>query len=464
MRSLLNGGTPSLKYMPIGISKLTSLRTLEKFAVGGGVNDISTCRLESLKNLQLLRECGIEGLSNVSHLDEDERLGLHNMKNLLRLSLEFDVEGEEGRRKNQQLLEALQPPLNVKELGIVSYGGNIFPKWLTSLTNLRDLRLKSCVICEHFPPLGKLPLEKLTLYGLYGVKRVGNEFLGIEGSSEDDPSSSSSSSSVIAFPKLKSLHVGAMEELEEWNYRITRKENISIMPRLSSLTIWHCPRLRVLPDYLFQSTTLQKLSISYCPIMEELPILEDHRTTDIPRLSSLEIEYCPKLKVLPDYLLRTTTLQQLSIQGCPLLENRYREGKGEDWHRISHIPHIEWDSRKCQNYTSNSQVDFENSMEDIGVTKDYHCGYCATFGCWTLKKEALKSYKAKHLWADHMFQLRKELGVGNIVQVIVVCKVSSLRIRKRLRSNLSCHHLLQLLIHSRVDFEYPVEDIPETKD
>ncbi|GAY69510.1 hypothetical protein CUMW_288770, partial [Citrus unshiu] len=44
---------------------------------------------------------------------------------------------------------------------------------------------------------------------------------------------------------------------------------------------------------------------------------------------------------------------------------------------------------------------------------------------------ALKSYKAKHLWADLMFQLRKEFGVGNIVQV---------------------------------DFEYSVEDIPETKD
>ncbi|KAK9217848.1 hypothetical protein WN943_006478 [Citrus x changshan-huyou] len=28
-------------------------------------------------------------------------------------------------------------------------------------------------------------------------------------------------------------------------------------------------------------------------------------------------------------------------------------------------------------------------MEKIGVTKDYHCGYCATFGCWTLKKEVM---------------------------------------------------------------------------
>ncbi|GAY61756.1 hypothetical protein CUMW_212430 [Citrus unshiu] len=89
MRSLLNGETYSLKYMPIGISKLTSLRTLDKFVVGGGVDGSNTCRLESLKNLQLLRECGIEGLGNVSHLDEAERLQLYNKKNLLRLRLVF---------------------------------------------------------------------------------------------------------------------------------------------------------------------------------------------------------------------------------------------------------------------------------------------------------------------------------------------------------------------------------------
>ncbi|XP_024040912.1 disease resistance protein RGA2-like [Citrus clementina] len=357
MRSLLNDKTRSLKYMPVGISKLTSLRTLGKFVVGGGVDGSNTCRLESLKNLQLLRECGIEGLGNVSHLDEAERLGLHNMENLLRLRLVFDgvvdlvfdgvVDGEdeERRRRNEkdkQLLEALQPPLSVEKLWIVSYGGNILPKWLTLLTNLRDLSLSSCVNCEHLPPLGKLPLEKLTINNLKSVKRVGNEFLGIEESSEDDPSSSSSSSSVIAFPKLKSLNIEEFDEVEEWNYRITRTENISIMPRLSSLTISSCNKLKALPDYILQTTALQELSIYFCDLLEELPILEDHRTTAIPRLSSLEISCCPKLKVLPDYLLRTTTLQKLTIWGCPLLENRYREGKGEDWHKISHIPHIKW--------------------------------------------------------------------------------------------------------------------------
>ncbi|PAL80016.1 hypothetical protein CEJ83_19855, partial [Acinetobacter baumannii] len=101
-----------------------------------------------------------------------------------------------------------------------------------------------CVDCEHLPPLGKLPLEKLELGNLKSVKRVGNEFLGIEESSYwDDPSSSSSSSSVIAFPKLKSLKIWFLDELEEWNYRITRKENISIMPRLSSLEVRCLPQL-----------------------------------------------------------------------------------------------------------------------------------------------------------------------------------------------------------------------------
>ncbi|XP_024039275.1 disease resistance protein RGA2-like [Citrus clementina] len=303
MRSLLNGETHSLKYLPIGISRLTSLRTLEKFVVGGGVDGNNTCRLESLKNLQLLRECGIEGLSNVSHIDEAERLELYNKENLLRLRLEFvgvvDGEDEERRRKNEkdkQLIEALQPPLSVE---------NICLLW-----------------------------EKLEIIHLKSVKRVGNEFLGIEENSEDEPSSSSTSSSVTAFTKLKSLIIGGMEELEEWNYRITRKENISIMPRLSSLTVGSFNKLKALPDYLLQTTALQKLNISDCENLEELPILEDHRTTSV--VCSLMILDCPKIKVLPDYLLRTTTLQELTILGCPLLEEHYRE----DRHKISHIPRI----------------------------------------------------------------------------------------------------------------------------
>ncbi|GAY66700.1 hypothetical protein CUMW_250900 [Citrus unshiu] len=67
-----------------------------------------------------------------------------------------------------------------------------------SLTNLRVLRLWGCRNCEHLPPLGKLPsLEDLEICRMESVKRVGNEFLGVE--------SDTDGSSVIAFPKLTQL-------------------------------------------------------------------------------------------------------------------------------------------------------------------------------------------------------------------------------------------------------------------
>ncbi|KAK9217879.1 hypothetical protein WN943_006509 [Citrus x changshan-huyou] len=441
MRSLLNLGTVSLKYMPVGISKLTNLRTLEKFVVAGGVGDSSRCSLKSLKNLQLLRECGIEGLSNVSHIDEAERLVLCN-KNLLRFRLVFGEvvggEGEERRRKNEkdeQLLEALQPPLNVRELDILLYGGNIFPQWLTSLTNLRNLHLRGCLNCEHLPPLGKLPLEKLELCSLKSVKRVGNEFLGIEESSEDGPSSSSSSSLVIAFPKLKSLEITDMNALEEWDYRITRKENISIMPCLSVLRVYLCPKLKVLPDYLLQTTTLQKFRILQCPSVEELPILEDH--IFLPRLSSLRIEYCPKLKLLPDYLRQTTTLKELRMEGSPLLQKRYGEGKGEDWQRYLTFP------TSCGRHKISlaGEQDYENEKFSQRIAKMFYwirlaverlplwllCDFeeesdgwvCSVYAVFHLSVSyKLQSFyyidKGNRLWAEMLPRIRKEFGVDTI--------------------------------------------------
>ena len=130
------------------------------------------------------------------------------------------------------------------------------------LTNLRSLTLEKCKKCKQIPPLGKLSsLEKLMIWGLKSVKRVANEFLGIE--SDND---SSLSSSVIAFPKLKSLTFYWMEELEEWDYGITGMGSTSIMPCLSYLAIISCPKLKALPDHFHQMTTLKEQYILGCGI------------------------------------------------------------------------------------------------------------------------------------------------------------------------------------------------------
>ena len=105
-------------------------------------------------------------------------------------------EGGEMRKSedDQLLLEALKPPLDLKELVIDSYRGNtVFLNWMMSLTNLRSLELILCENCKQMPPLGILPsLEKVIITYMISVKRVGNEFLGIE-SDHHEPSSCSSS-------------------------------------------------------------------------------------------------------------------------------------------------------------------------------------------------------------------------------------------------------------------------------
>lgn len=112
------------------------------------------------------------------------------------------------------------------------------------------------------------------------VKRVGDEFLGVESDH------GRASSSVVAFPKLKTIQFWEMYVLKEWDYGVTIKGEI------------------------------------------------------MPRLSSLSIARCPTLRALPDHLLQTTTLQKLEIGGCPNLQKLYKNDTGDHWHKISHIPNI----------------------------------------------------------------------------------------------------------------------------
>ncbi|XP_031277190.1 putative disease resistance protein RGA3 [Pistacia vera] len=265
LRHLENYGVRSLRYMPIGIQRLTNLRSLRWFVVsGGGGTDNKACSLEGLKYLNLFGELCIKKLGNVSNVDEARRSELKNQKNLLHLYMDFKKdEGERTNEDDEVLLEILQPPLNLEKLQIRNYRGNtILPNWMMSLTKLKDLELMHCINCKHLPPLEKLPsLEDLFIDKMSSLKRVSNEFLGIE--------SDGTSSSFIFFPKLKYLTFECMDEWEEWDYEITRKgeeEDITIMPSLVSLQIHNCPKLKALPNHLVQNTTLKKY-IGGCPLL-----------------------------------------------------------------------------------------------------------------------------------------------------------------------------------------------------
>ncbi|KAH9668926.1 hypothetical protein KPL70_021580 [Citrus sinensis] len=289
-----------LEYMPKGIERLTSLRTLSEFVVvnGSGKYGSKACNLEGLRYLNHLRgSLKIRGLGNVTDIDEAKSAHLDKKKNLVVLILRFNKEApvgmkDENEANHEAVCEALQPPPNLESLQITGFKGRtLMLSWIVSLNKLKKLRLLFCDKCEVMPALGILPsLEVLKIRFMKSVKRVGNEFLGTEISDhihiqDGSMSSSSSSSANIAFPKLKELKFFCLDEWEEWDFG---KEDITIMPQLSSM----------------------------------------------------KISYCSKLNSLPDQLLQSTTLEELEIIRCPILEERFKKDTGEDWSKITHIPKI----------------------------------------------------------------------------------------------------------------------------
>ncbi|KAL4291887.1 hypothetical protein GQ457_14G006050 [Hibiscus cannabinus] len=316
LRHLENERTElSLIAMPEGIGRLTNLQTLSVFVATDSSNASTLGDLQNLMNLR--GHLKISGLGAVCDVAEAKKAELRKKEGLRTLILDFTISkglmSERLRRTSDwELLEALQPPPWLEKLEIWCYGSStISLNWMMSLTKLSHVSLGSCLNLQSLPPLGKLPsLETLYLGEMSGVKELGVGFLGVkrEETSALPSSSESPSSSAIAFPNLKHLEFFDLKEWEHWrSLTIREAEDISVMPRLCSLTIGSCPKLRELPSYILQNTSLKHLDISQSPI----------------------------------------------------LSGRCRKETGEDWLEISHIPSIIIDGL-C------SQVN-NSSVEEFGV-------------------------------------------------------------------------------------------------
>ncbi|XP_031275793.1 putative disease resistance protein RGA3 [Pistacia vera] len=278
--------TDGVEYMPKGIEGLTCLRTLKDLVLSSSSHGGKACSIETLKNLTNLRSLGILGLENVGDVSEVKRANLWNKTSLLSLLLDFRTGNNRSKsvERDEMVVEALEPPPNLVKLCLKYYGGKtIWPNWIVSLTQLRELTFSRCNNYEYLPPLGKLSsLESLVIDWAPSVKKVGNEFLGIE--------SDGIARSSIVFPKLKNLEIGGIVEWEEWD------------------------------DITFSG--------------DELVI------TIMPCLRYLRIYYNHKLKMLPNYILQSPTLKQLEIEYCDILTQRYKKERSKDWQKISHIPNV----------------------------------------------------------------------------------------------------------------------------
>ncbi|GJN37878.1 hypothetical protein PR202_gb26875 [Eleusine coracana subsp. coracana] len=114
-------------------------------------------------------------------------------------------------------------------------------------------------------------------------------------------------------------------------------QSMSHLTSLQVLRIARCQALCQLPECLGELPSLRKFEISDLQGLTCLP----ESMGQLASLEELHIRHCASLSSLPDWIKDLTTLQVLCISFCPDLKRRCKRGKGEDWHLISYISHLQ---------------------------------------------------------------------------------------------------------------------------
>jgi Leucine-rich repeat (LRR) protein len=384
LRHLAIYGCLSLTHMPHGLGKLSALQTLTQYTLGKKGSCVGKRKggLADLESLDELRgELRIIGLKHLrSSPLEAKAANLERKQYLRSLRLEWagldfdDDDSDKAIENDEQMLQNLQPHLNLKKLIINGYAGLRLSGWVCSLSNLVDIEIYDCKWCQHIPPLDRLPsLKNLSLRNLSALEYISSDGSDVSSLSlerlvlEDLPklrgwwrmrepattghephhhllsfpclsfleisecpmlslmpvvaqgseTAHSSSSPFLDLSKLKYLSLNGLEQLEslpeEWLPNLTS---------LETLYIRECCKLRIFMSPLFQHlSALEFLEIYKC---RELISNENEEGTQWVGPTTLRILYIkdvPNLVSLPRELRHVTTLQELKINNCPTLKS-----------------------------------------------------------------------------------------------------------------------------------------------
>jgi hypothetical protein len=228
------------------VGHMTSLQELKFKVQNVGSFDIG--QLQSMNDLVSL---GVSQLENVKTKEEARAARLTDKEYLETLSLSWEDSGLSlPPEAAKNVLEGLQPHVNLKSLDITRYGGATSPIWLSSsisVTSLQTLHLENCRAWEVLPSLERLlSLKKLTLIKMLNLTE-------------------------ITVPSLEELILTNMPKLE----KCIGSYGMGLTSHLRVLVINNCPQLNELT--LFQSyssfnaeqkswfPSLNKLSIRLCP-------------------------------------------------------------------------------------------------------------------------------------------------------------------------------------------------------
>ncbi|KAL6985654.1 hypothetical protein U1Q18_019029 [Sarracenia purpurea var. burkii] len=308
-----------LSEMPPKIGQLTCLKTLSLFVVG---KSKERCQLAELQCLNLGGKLSIKHLERVRIPTDAKEANLVGKKNLCSLELSWRSIAESESQENvEEVLEALEPYPNLKELIINNYGGTRLPPWMkiSTLENIVVLELINCKNCFQLPPLGQLPLlRRLKIVGMDKVEYIDGDFC-CEGP-------------VRGFPSLEKLEIRDLPNLKG----LSREEGGELLPRLCEIEVRDCPKL-IFP-YLSSPKVLEVIggctnvvlnSISNLNSLTSLCVVGNEEVICFPKellrnltlTESLSIWGFSKLKMFPEELASLVALKSLEFYDCYELES-----------------------------------------------------------------------------------------------------------------------------------------------
>ncbi|CAL2238175.1 unnamed protein product [Prunus armeniaca] len=322
-----------IEEMPVQMGRLKSLRTLTAFVVGKSTGS----GIRELREFPQLRgKLSILKLQNVVDARDALHANMKHKKDLKELEFSWGAKDADDSRKEKDVLDKLQPCVNLEKLTIRFYGGTNFPNWLgdSSFSNIQVMHLSDCSYCWSLPPVGWLPaLKELCIERMKFVQTIGVEFYGRNGANLTQP-----------FQSLEKLEFREMPEWEEWvpSGSASGGEYGPDFPHLRELILNKCPKLRgSLPCEL---PCLKKLTVYGCDVLhdgratttttnslnykslEELDISGGCQTLlsllETKLLSRLEIENVVDVQCLPN----CNRLQSLTLRNCPTLWSFPKDG------------------------------------------------------------------------------------------------------------------------------------------
>ncbi|KAK1573577.1 hypothetical protein QYE76_046308 [Lolium multiflorum] len=390
------------------IGSMTSLQELHNFKVQPLSGSFEISQLQSMNELVELR---VSQLDNVESREEAYGAGLRDKVHLAKLHLcwkdalsdeelmpmdDGGPSSEPSMGTAREVLEGLEPHMNLKHLQISGYNGATSPTWLASnisVTSLQTLHLDGCRGWRILPSLKSLPfIRKLTLRNMKEVTEVLVPSLEELVLIRMPKLLRCSSTSVEGLSSvLRALEIKECQELKEFDLfenddKLETRQR-SWMPGLRKLVLSDCPHLIVWKP-LPPSTTVSELLIK---IVSALPTLKGPSSEKL-QIGCLDDEYddfdasCDELVILDDKILAFDNLRNLksmSIEGCRNLRSFSLEG-------FSHLVSLKsLEISKCSQLFCSDMMS-NASLEDLTAAnwKAFPCleslsiEYCGIGGKW----------------------------------------------------------------------------------